>query len=437
MHTTAVRVGISGLCLCLYSLSLSGRPAEGAGIDNPALQDELRQELRQRVLPYWYDTAIDHQHGGFVLADRGTGEPDVPEEKQLVSQARMIWGFSLAHTRGWSDSRRDYLKAAEQGSRFLLNHFRDDRNGGYFWSTDLTGQPRNRNKIMYGQAFVIYGLVELHRAGGSREPLDRALELYRKLQQQAYDREHGGWIEHFTSEWTPILKPAPGAIVEVAGYKSANTHLHLMEAFTELYEATRDPAVRNSLEEALRLNQKYFYPRRAEESCFHRQRDWKPVTDPASAGLSYGHNVEFAWLMIRAERVLGRRPSWRHFYAHLDHALKCGYDHEHGGTYSRGVKDEPATDTDKVWWVQSEMLAALTDAWLHKPNPRYGRALDSQLDFIRQHQADPRTRVWRDTVRADGSPKAPSLAHNWKANYHDVRAVVKFIEAAPQQKTTH
>jgi mannose/cellobiose epimerase-like protein (N-acyl-D-glucosamine 2-epimerase family) len=271
--------------------------------------------------------------------------------------------------------------------------------------------------------------VEYYRASGETAALEEALALYHGLQQKAHDRKHGGWIEHFQADWTPILAPSPAAAVEVAGYKSANTHLHLMEAFTELYETSRDARVRQSLEEALRLNRKYFYPPKPGRSCFHRRLDWSEVTDPASAGLSYGHNVEFAWLMIRAQQVLGRKPAWTHFHAHLDHALKFGYDPDRGGLYNRGFDDQPATQRDKIWWVQAEMLAALTDAMKHRPRPAYAEALESLLHFIRRHQADDRDGVWFDTVGPDGTPKNRAKAHNWKANYHDVRALVKFVEA--------
>jgi hypothetical protein len=36
---------------------------------------------------------------------------------------------------------------------------------------------------------------------------------------------------------------------------------------------------------------------------------------------------------------------------------------------------------------------------------------------------------WLDAVTAEGWLKKSGKAHNWKANYHDVRAMVKFIEA--------
>lgn len=409
------------LTLALITPSLSGK-------DLAVHAKELKTQLTEKVLPYWHDTAQDKEHGGYLLADDAKGRKTATD-KQLVSQSRMIWTFSHVHRKGFSNGSRDYLKAAEQGYRFLTEHFLDREHGGYFWRTDLAGKPLNERKIVYGEAFVIYALVEYHRASGTAKPLQQAIELYATLQARAHDGKNGGWIEHFQRDWTPILKPESGAEVEVPGYKSANAHLHLMEALAELYDATHDKAVKKSLAESLRINAKYFYPKKAGDSCFHRQRDWNPVTDPASAGLSYGHNVEFAWLMIRAEQVLGRKPSWDHFDPHLKHALKFGYDHARGGLYNRGVDDQPATQTDKIWWVQAEMLAALTESLAHKNDPARAQALDKLLHFVLGFQADVRDGVWLDTVAAEGKPKNTSKAHNWKANYHDVRAIVKFIEA--------
>jgi mannobiose 2-epimerase len=390
---------------------------------------ECKRQLAEKIMPYWYDTAVDKQHGGYLLSDDATKKAPPATEKQIVTQSRMVWGFAHAHRKGSSTADRNYLKAAEQGYRFLVDHFLDPDNGGYYWTTDLPGKPLNQRKIVYGEAFVIYGLVEYYRASRDEEALRRAMDLYHVLQRRAHDPEHGGWIEHFERDWTPMLKPGPDAIVEVGGMKSANTHLHLMEALTELYDVTRDPEVRNSLEEAVKINATYFYPPQAGQSCFHRHLDWQPATEPSSAGLSYGHNVEFGWLLIRAQTVLGQPPSWDHFNAHLEHALKYGYDHQRGGLYSRGRDNQPATDTDKVWWVQAEMLAALTDGLQHKANQAYSDALNSLLDFIFKYQANPGDGIWLDTVAADGTPKNTAKAHAWKANYHDVRALVKYVEA--------
>jgi mannobiose 2-epimerase len=340
----------------------------------------------------------------------------------------MVWTFSRAHLRGLSDDQHNYLNAATHGYRFLCRALFDGQHGGYFWKTDLAGQPLNDCKFLYGQSFVVYALVEYYRASGEREALQRAVDLYHAIQSHLHDPKNGGWLEHTERNWVPLRPGDPRNEVEVIGYKSANAHLHWMEALTELYDVTGSPDVKKSLQEALRLNMKYFYPKDAAHSVFHRQPDWRLVTDAASAGLSYGHNVEFAWLMVRAEQVLKRKPSWNHFYSHLNHALKYGYDHRRGGLSNRGSLNQLATDTAKVWWVQAEMLAALTDALAHRPNADYDTALRQLVHFIRACQADPRDGIWLDTVTAEGQPARTAKAHSWKANYHDVRAILKFID---------
>lgn len=390
---------------------------------------EMKTQLAEKILPYWYDTAQDANHGGYLLDDDAVNGRGVPSEKQIVTQARMVWAFSLAQVEGYRDTNRNYLKAATQGYHFLLDHFRDRQNGGYFWTTDLKGNPVNDCKLLYGQAFTIYAFVEYYRASGDKEALNRALELYHTIQKHMYDAKNGGWFEHADRTWKSLRPGDPRNQVEVVGYKSANADLHWMEALTELYAATHDLDVKKSLAEAVRINATYFYPDDPAKCAFHRQFDWKPVTAPGSAGLSYGHNVEFAWLMVHAENVLGQKPSWKQFYALLNHALKNGFDHERGGLYYRGFGDKPATDTEKIWWVQAEMISALTTALKHQDNPRYETALSKELQFIQSYQVGPRGGIWFWSVAADGRPIDTTLANSWKANYHDVRAMVKFVDS--------
>lgn len=397
------------------------------GEDFSLKASEFRKQISEKVLPYWYNTAVDKVNGGYFLSDDLKGrKPN--NEKQLVTQSRMVWGFSHSHIKGFSNLDRNYVDAAEYGFKFLTNYFYDRNNGGYFWTTDISGKVINDRKILYGEAFVIYAFVEYYRASHDYEALKMALDLFRTIQKYGYDKKNGGWIEHFTADWKPILKPEPGADVEIPGYKSANTHLHWMESLSELYAETKDKEVKTALEEAVKINKKYFYPKNPAESCFHRKLDWGKVTDARSQGISYGHNVEFAWLLIRAETVLGKRPSWSHFKAHINYALKYGYDNERGGLFYLGYDNKPATNKDKIWWVQAEMLAALSDAIKHKTNKEYEIALSKLIGFLEKYQINPSDGIWLDTVSEDGTPKNSAKAHNWKANYHDLRAMIKFIE---------
>jgi mannobiose 2-epimerase len=414
--------------------AVAARPAAAKELTEHAR--EFREQLLGSVLPYWYDTAVDWKRGGYLLSDNATKTAPPASDRMIVTQARMVWGFSHVFNQGYRDPQRDYVKAARVGYEYLVAHFLDPQNGGYYWKTDLEGKPINDRKYLYGQAFVIYAFVEYYRASHDREALERALSLYRAIQLNCHDVEHGGWGEHYTADWILITRQDDRIEIELAGLKSANSHLHWMEALTELYDATRNDDVKTSLAEALRINTTYFYPAQPDRCAFHRNPDWSFVTDPHSAGLSYGHNVEFAWLMVRAQRALGQTPAWDHFSALLEHALAHGFDRERGGLYSRGIQDLAATDTDKVWWAQAEMLAALTVSLHHEWDIRQEQALHKLINFLQAFVIDERDGIWIESVTADGHPRSQSKANDWKANYHDVRALVMFVEEfgqAPQR----
>ncbi len=388
---------------------------------------KYRAQLVGKILPYWLQT-VDPRHDGFLLSDDAVKGRCVPKEKQLATQARMVWAFSHAHLHGLANA-NECVQAAQNGYRFLTEKFGDHKNGGYFWKTDISGKTTNDRKILYGQSFVIYALIEYHRASKTVEPLRHAIELYRFIEEHAHDQKNRGWLEHFTSDWKPLGGYDSLGEVELIGYKSANTHLHLQESLTELYDATREASVKQSLAEVLEINKRYFYPKNPARSHLHYKPDWSDVTDASDVGLSYGHNVEFAHLMIRTENILGRTEDWPHFYSQINHALKFGYDHRRGGLYYRGMDDRPAYDTTKVWWVQAEMMSALTEALLHEENAEHRRALHQLVHFVNEFQGDKLDGVWLNAVTKQGKPTNTSKAHGWKDNYHETRALVKFTEA--------
>jgi mannobiose 2-epimerase len=290
---------------------------------------------------------------------------------------------------------------------FLLERFRDPKHGGFFWKTDLSGRVQSDRKILYGHLFATYALVEYFRASGDPDALGEARSVYELLEQRAHDEVHGGWVEHFRRNWNPIRRPKRGVDVEVPGLKSANTHLHAMEVLTELYLATGERAVEVSLAETVDLSTTYFYPEDPRTSSLHRGHDWSFAGLP---GVSHGHNVEFAWLLRRADTSLGRESSWRRFDAYLSHALA-----------------DPRAE--RVWWVEAEMLAALTIATLSRHEVQYEEALEKQLAFLLAHQIDPVDGIWLETVAADGQPMNATKVGTWKDAYHDVRSSALFVEA--------
>lgn len=400
--------------------------------------------LSERMLPYWRQT-VDSR-GGYRVYDPGDrswraqlrymikGESDRDRNESLrgvVSQARLLWVFSHAHLLGYSSVAHDYLKAATHGYSYLIDTMLDREYGGCYWKTDINRGVIEPQKILYGQTMALYALVEYHRASGSSEALEHAGSLHEIVQHKFHDEVHGGWIEHCERDFTPLTctgERLPG-MPDVVGFKSGDAHLHLMEALTELYAEVKDPAVRESLVEAMELLCTKFYPPDVSASCEYRLADWKAVATDELSGVSHGHMIEFAWLLLHAQQALGVPRDWDHFASLLQHSLRYGFDHERGGFYFRGKPNETACDTTKFWWVQAEGLSALTDAGAHFASDEYDEALAQLVDWILKVQIRSDDGVWIASTDTGGRPLNIKKAGEWKAAYHEVRAITKFVQS--------
>ncbi len=400
-----------------------------------------RRRLRETIFPYWLAVSRDNDHGGYLLGDdfkRSWGRrlarqvlrsraPRARNEKQLVAHARLVWVFSLAHRKGFGKG-DEYLTAAGAGYDFLLEHFLDRAQGGLCWSTDRAGSPVNDAKILYGQAFAISGFVQYARAGGDAEALQHALDLHRAVEQHLHDDEHRGWREHADSDWRPLAPGDPRFGIDVIGRKSGDASIHWMEALGALSAATGDDRVRRSLAEVIDMSRRHLFPPDPERTQAYCFPDWTPDAEIANSW-PYGHNVEFAWLKVEAERALGADPSWAQLCAYLDHTLQHGFDHRRGGVYRSDLVEPSVVNTDKVFWVQAEMVAALTEALVQRDEPRYASALARHLTFVERHQVDRADGVWLHSVTERGRRRVPQKSSVWKVGFHEVRALVKLVDA--------
>lgn len=405
--------------------------------------------LRDRMLPYWHNTTMNSR-GGYQVYDpgdrswraqiksmiKGDNERGQNESlRGLISQARLLWVFSHAHLLGYSIPEHDYLKSSAHGYAYLIETMLDREYGGFYWKTDVNRGVVEPHKILYGQSMAIYALVEYHRASGLSEPLEHARSAYETVQQRLHDKTHGGWTEHSDRDFTPLTctgERLPG-MPDVVGFKSGDALLHWMEALTELYSEVKDTSVRDSLLETVELLCTKYYPPNVSEACEYRLADWKAVEE--LSGVSHGHMIEFAWLLLHAQQALGMPRDWDHFESLLRHSLRYGFDRARGGFYFRGKAHEPACDTTKFWWVQAEGLSALTDAVAQFDSDEYKQPLTQLVDWIRNYQIRSEDGVWIVSTDSGGRPLNIKKAGEWKAAYHEVRAITKFVHAfAPQSQ---
>ena len=394
--------------------------------------DEL---LRRELTECWYPRAVEAD-GGFHQEFAPDWSPRPDPNRFLVYQGRMTWtaaAFALhspAH-------REEFAGYARKGVEYLDRVMRDGESGGFHWILDVRGKVDPRlgvEKHAYGTAFVLYAASKAYEATHEGRAIQVARDAFDWLERQAHDPEHGGYFEALTREGKPItswgrddpINRRTDRLGIYYGFKTMNSHIHLLEAVAEFYRVEPTPAVRGRLEELLAVVRDRIA---AEPGALnlYLSRDWKA----APAHDSFGHDVETAYLLVEAAEALGRpddAPTWRMARSLVDHALDWGWDARHGGFYDKGDSfGQTAYDTTKVWWTQAEGLNALLlmDRKYGDTTDRYWAAFLKQWEFIDRHMLDHARGGWSWETLADGTPLGePRKANQWKANYHTARAMM-------------
>jgi mannobiose 2-epimerase len=423
----------SGQILLLGVLLPAGAAAADPPPERAALLQQAqrcRQILKTSIVDFYLPACVDSVNGGYLESLRG-GKFAPAGEKFLTLQGRQLWFFSKLSFLG--AQKQGAPAAAKAGFDFLEGHMRDRKHGGYFAKVSDAGQPTDRRKHVYLNAFALYGLVAYHRATGDAQALAAAQDLFRVLEEKAHDKRHGGYVEFFYEDWRPITDAKEPGYVGAIGTKTYNTHLHVLEALAELYRAWPDPLVRQRLAELVVVNANTV--RHPDFNCNVDgwRPDWRMVETPANLRASYGHDVECAWLTLDAARALGQSPRLLRGWAEAlcAYSLKFGYDRAHGGIYYTGPLGRPADDTKKEWWVQAEALVAMLEMYRLTGKPEYYDAFRQTLDFVEKHQVA-REGSWWATRAADGSPRGTQRSSMWQGAYHNGRAMLACVQLLQQ-----
>lgn len=366
--------------------------------------------LSEDLLRFWLAHGPDREHGGFHGTLDRAGDPKAPTDKGLIQEARHLWVLSIWHER---ENQPDTRALADDLYHFIEDHYRDE-SGEYHFKVTREGAVAEGKKVLYAQAFVIFALSEYSRAFGVPEALQHALDCFFSIDRRAHDAQHGGYDQRRDPAW---LSPE--------AEKETNTHLHLLEAFTTLYQVSKDETVRARLEELVTV----FSNRVIQPQGYAQQEfllDWTPLGPPV---VSYGHDIETAWLLLEAAGALGRSDDPRIQRAALRVGTLSateGFDASAGGYFESGPLGGPPDHTEKIWWIQAEALLGLFRLYRLDPDPKMLERLERTLGFIETHLFDPKHGEWYWGVAPDGSlgPKGDDKGSEWKASYHALRATL-------------
>jgi mannobiose 2-epimerase len=346
-------------------------------------------------------------------------------EKFLAMQSRQLWFFSVLAQHGIEQ--RAARSAAGIGFDFLEGRMRDREHGGYFSKVSDAGHPTDPRKHVYLNSFALYALTAYHCAVADAGALAAATDLFGILEDRAHDRQNGGYVEFFEQNWTPIVDPRLKSYIGAGTLKTYNTHLHALEALTDLFAVWPDRLVRERLMELLLIVTSTVHHPRFACNVDRWHPDWRMS---GRARASYGHDLQCVWLALRAARILALSPrllaSWAE--ALCAHCLRFGYDRRYGGFFYDGRPGRPADDTRKEWWVQAEALVGMLEMYRLTGSAVYYAAFSRTLDFIEAHQVAPEGGWWA-TCAPDGTPEGTQRSSMWQGAYHSGRAMIRCAEA--------
>ena len=416
------------------------------------LKAEVRDVLEHNILNFWLDKMVDEENGGFYGQMTGEGEIVKTADKGGILNARILWSFSAAYR---VLHKQEYLEAATRAKDYIIDHFIDKEYGGTYWSLDYKGRPKDTKKQFYAIGFTIYGLSEYARATGDREALDYAMELYESIEEHSLDREYNGYIEACTREWGEI---ADMRLSELdANYpKSQNTHLHIIEPYTNLFRCIKElkaaescdyvPAIGSvlpigvtvpddfvvRLESSLRNLITIFTDKILNPDTHHLDlffdMDW---TREAGRLESYGHDIECSWLMHEAALVLGDETVLRKVETVVQMVAKASEKglNEDGSMVHEANLDTGYVDTDRHWWVQAENVVGWINIWQYFGDESALQKALCGWQYIKDNLIDREGGEWwwsRDPER--NINRKDDKAGFWKCPYHNSRMCLELME---------
>lgn len=429
---------------------------ENASKNRLALAEEIETSMEKELLQVWYPRNLDFDHGGFLSSYTYDWKPTEHQQKMIVTQARHTWVNAKAALL-YPDSTQ-YVQNAAHGFQFLKDLMWDSKNGGFFTLVTREGNVIDSMKTAYGNSFGIFALSAYYAASKDSAGLQLAKKTFHWLEKNSHDPVNKGYFQHLRPDGTPLVRDASTDSRAETGYKDQNSSIHLLEAFTELYQVWPDPLLKERLAEMLHLIRDTITSEKGSLVLFFTP-DWKPVTFRDSsrdviekhAGLdhvSFGHDVETAYLMLEASHILGLKNdtvTLRVAKRMVDHSLNTGWDREAGGFYDGGYYFKDAAGmtiimNGKNWWAQAEGLNALllmAERFPNDPMDYYAK-FEKLWQYVNANVIDHEYGDWY----AGGLDKEPFQktalkGHIWKASYHQFRAMSNCVKMLRSHGVEH
>lgn len=394
-------------------------------IENDILEkfkSDVDVEAKGNILNYWINNTVDNEHGGFYGFINNNQYIDKEADKGGILNFRILWTFSKAYN-FYKDEK--YLVIAKRAYDYVTKYFWDNKDSGIYWMVDYMGVPSNTKKQIYCQAFAIYGFTEYYMATSNTAALDFAVNIFKLIEKKSYDTENKGYFEAYAKDWSEI-EDSRLSNIDLNEKKSMNTHLHILEAYTNLYKVWKDDILKDKLEELIHIT----INKIINSKTWHFNLFFDEFWNIKSNIVSYGHDIEGSWLLLEAAEVLGTKELIKNVKEISVNMAQKVY--EEGADSTGGILNESRgdeVDTDKHWWPQAEGVVGFLNAYKLTGKEYFLEAALNTWQYISENIID---RVngewfWLRTAEGDTSKKDEKVGP-WKCPYHNSRMCFEVLK---------
>ncbi len=384
--------------------------------------NEVKIELGE-ILDYWINNTPDAVNGGFIgrIDENNNRFPDAP--RGAVLNARILWAFSAGYAQTHNP---EHLLFAKTAFNYLTANFIDKKYGGVYWTVDEKGEPLDTKKQIYALAFTIYACSACYKISDNEAAKNAAIELYRTIEEHSFDIKNTGYLEAFTRDWQPMddLRLSDKDANEK---KTMNTHLHVLEAYTTLYQVWPDEKLKAQIKSLIQNFTEHIVDAETGHLVLFFDEQWNRKSDI----ISYGHDIEAAWLLLEAAEAINDAAlitSVKKLSIKIATAAAEGLDEDGGMWYEY----EPAKNhhiKQKHNWVQAEAMVGFFNQWQLTNNEAYLQKSGRSWQYANTFIKDKVYGEWFWGRNNDGTiMKGQDKVGIWKCPYHNSRACIEIIK---------
>ena len=386
------------------------------------LKSEVREELLQNILPFWSEKMTDQKNGGFYGRIDGNDQLIPNADKGGILNARILWSFSAAYLQ---EKNPLYLELANRAKDFILAHFFDPEFGGTYWTISFDGKPVDTKKQIYSQAFFMYAFTEHYRASGDESSLQTAIGLFRLIEKRSFDAERNGYFEAYSRDWE-LLEDLRLSEKDANEKKTMNTHLHILEAYTNLYRVWKDPELGRQLRNLILI----FTEKIVNATTKHLDLFFDENWNSKAKIVSYGHDIEASWLIDEAARILADQELLaivQKVCIQIAEAACEGLQPDGSIVYEKDYTTGHP-DKDRHWWVQSEAVVGFLNAYELTGNTEWRNKALKCWKYISENLIDRADGEWFWSISDEGiANRKEDKAGFWKCPYHNSRMCLEVL----------